>query len=194
MKKLTTLVVLALVPFANAQASPVEFTFQSTITSNVIGSIAGVSIGDTVAISLFADNGSSSLLSQSWTIGSLNSGSLAVGSYFQNYVDGWFDLPSFTIFQTDATGNLVTADFVGTTYSPNHSDSFGTGGNVRLYNGGLQDYFGNTALFSPRQSQSPSNWTVTAAIPEPETYAMLLAGLGLLGFAARRRKQKELAA
>lgn len=30
-------------------------------------------------------------------------------------------------------------------------------------------------------------------IPEPETYAMLLAGLGLLGFAARRRKQKEAA-
>ena len=28
-----------------------------------------------------------------------------------------------------------------------------------------------------------------AAIPEPETYAMLLAGLGLIGFAARRRKQ-----
>jgi Protein of unknown function (DUF1566)/PEP-CTERM motif len=31
---------------------------------------------------------------------------------------------------------------------------------------------------------------VAAAIPEPETYAMLLAGLGLLGFAARRRQQK----
>jgi hypothetical protein len=29
----------------------------------------------------------------------------------------------------------------------------------------------------------------TAAIPEPETYAMLLAGLGLLGFMARRRRQ-----
>jgi hypothetical protein len=27
-----------------------------------------------------------------------------------------------------------------------------------------------------------------AAIPEPETYALLLAGLGLLGFAARRRR------
>ena len=28
-----------------------------------------------------------------------------------------------------------------------------------------------------------------AAIPEPETYAMLLAGLGVMGFAARRRKK-----
>lgn len=30
--------------------------------------------------------------------------------------------------------------------------------------------------------------SLTAAVPEPETYAMLLAGLGLMGFIARRRK------
>ena len=29
-----------------------------------------------------------------------------------------------------------------------------------------------------------------SAIPEPETYAMMLAGLGMLGFASRRRKNK----
>jgi hypothetical protein len=31
-----------------------------------------------------------------------------------------------------------------------------------------------------------------AAIPEPETYALMLAGLGLLGFAARRRRRARL--
>ena len=32
------------------------------------------------------------------------------------------------------------------------------------------------------------NVTEVSAVPEPETYAMLLAGLGLMGFLARRRK------
>ena len=36
--------------------------------------------------------------------------------------------------------------------------------------------FGSTTLYE------------VTAVPEPETYAMMLAGLGLLGFAARRRK------
>ena len=44
------------------------------------------------------------------------------------------------------------------------------------------------------QSQSNQDQLIATPIPEPETYAMLLAGLGLLGFAARRRKLKEAAA
>ncbi len=51
------------------------------------------------------------------------------------------------------------------------------------YWGGATLVTNNSAIFVPP----------TAPIPEPETYAMMLAGLGLMGFVARRRKQKELA-
>ena len=41
----------------------------------------------------------------------------------------------------------------------------------------------------------PVSETITAAVPEPSTYALMLAGLGLVGFiATRRRKQDDLMA
>jgi hypothetical protein len=38
------------------------------------------------------------------------------------------------------------------------------------------------------QGTYPNIQMITAAVPEPETYAMMLAGLGMMGFVARRRK------
>ena len=38
-------------------------------------------------------------------------------------------------------------------------------------------------------ANSRSQLIVLTAVPEPETYAMMLAGLGLLGFVAARRRQ-----
>ncbi len=44
----------------------------------------------------------------------------------------------------------------------------------------------------PNQADPESGraFPVAASIPEPESYAMMLAGLGLLGFFARRKKQQ----
>lgn len=50
-------------------------------------------------------------------------------------------------------------------------------------------------VFGLGNSGTGGAWYVptVSAIPEPETYGMLLAGLGLLGFAARRRERKAAA-
>lgn len=57
-------------------------------------------------------------------------------------------------------------------------------GDVRVMN--LYSSYSPTGGFSgPKQSQ-----LYMMPIPEPETYALLMAGLGLMGFVARRRKQQ----
>ena len=57
-----------------------------------------------------------------------------------------------------------------------------------IFNGGFQE--------ADDKNFTLLGWAVhsgdVAAIPEPSTYAMLLAGLGLLGFSARHKKTKRL--
>lgn len=53
--------------------------------------------------------------------------------------------------------------------------------------------FSNNLILSAQRNGTDSdgmfdNVSITASVPEPETYAMLLAGLGLLGGIANRRK------
>lgn len=59
------------------------------------------------------------------------------------------------------------------------------------------DYFVNVYGWANPMSNSTGSYqmtlTTTAPVPEPESYAMLLAGLGLLGFIGRRKKQQEAA-
>ena len=69
-------------------------------------------------------------------------------------------------------------------------------GNVWQQYTGLVNLNGPTTLtfsaagLSDSLGGSLDNVSVTTAVPEPETYAMMLAGLGLMGAIARRRKSK----
>jgi len=58
---------------------------------------------------------------------------------------------------------------------------------------GIPDYSydemtANPAAITALDPQVVSRFAVAAAVPEPETYAMMLAGLGLVGFMVRRRR------
>jgi len=55
---------------------------------------------------------------------------------------------------------------------------------------GLAGSLITSLVFSSNQDAFEVARFSTTPIPEPETYAMMLAGLGLMGFVARRRKQR----
>jgi hypothetical protein len=93
----------------------------------------------------------------------------------------------------DAGGTRITGvSFGAATAGVTFDNAAGLGGTVLplpaiavLSVGGINGAY----ISSINETGSPG--VITAAVPEPETYAMMLAGLGLLGFAARRRKQEE---
>ena len=97
--------------------------------------------------------------------------------------DNAFTFDTFGLYTGDINGvnTLVQAGSVGNIFanlSVGGLNSLGLSGNYFLKVtgtlGGTGSYNGNITLATP--------------VPEPETYGMMLAGLGLMGFLARRRK------
>ncbi len=138
---------------------------------------------------------------------------LGIGSGGHTPLGAFTDTWTFTVAGTAPTNNfyvgaeVVTGNSFGVTFS-----SVGISG-PSIYAPVL---FSNTTDFSLPLSLTqfvPGAYTMTvvgnttvnggfynaavnfnsAPIPEPETYAMMLAGLGLMGLVARRRKQKDAA-
>lgn len=186
MRKLgLNIVALGLMLFAfNSNAALVEFTYTEVVTNS---NIQGVSAGDTMTLTLLADNGNADLNAQEWLTSDLISGRLEVGSYWQTYIDNWWWSASTVTFQTDGIGYLTTRNFNGTNSSVNHQDSFGVGGSVYLANNVFIDYFGNIAWFGSLSGSS--SWVVSEVkVPEPGSVWLLLSGIfGLI--ITHRRKQ-----
>lgn len=87
----------------------------------------------------------------------------------------------------DAANNLLSA------HTGNYAADFDAGMTDTFNNigGGGASYFivSSTPTFNPYSMYWDVKDYSVAAIPEPEAYAMLLAGLGLIGFMAHRGKQ-----
>ena len=94
-------------------------------------------------------------------------------------------ISTFGALIAPATYSIWNADSTATAYSWNfggaptvHSASLAAGSYYYAV-------FGTTSGFA---AYSISSAAVATPVPEPETYAMLLAGLGIVGFVARRRR------
>jgi len=125
---------------------------------------------------------------------------MVVGSSSFFYVDG----ANKDTADMDDTGVLTISDLTFSNangWEMTFTDSnFGgatlLSSNFSLTSGGdvAWSFTGNTLtvdwLGTDSEGLHSVSFQMAAAVPEPETYAMLLAGLGLLGFVARRRKQK----
>ena len=153
-----------------------------------------------------------SLVAASLSTSANASGSITAtseGFTFQGFSNSssFDDYLAFTIGSSDIIGSLsgTVAKVLGNQITFTQFDivnaahtvlidgsTFGSGGKISF--GSLDGSVPGSSYFLHIAGTNVGNATyngtlsITSAVPEPETYGMMLAGLGLMGFVARRRK------
>jgi hypothetical protein len=123
----------------------------------------------------------------------------ATGDFIEDNDEGYQDLPIFPRLSHDSflaitlyPGNYIATvtQFNSFPYEPvNGSLSNGFHGTVYNSFFGGDQHWALDILNVESASLGRTYVSAVDTIPEPETYVLLLAGLGLVGFIARRRKQ-----
>ncbi|MCP4617488.1 MAG: hypothetical protein GY844_13770 [Bradyrhizobium sp.] len=173
-----------------ANATTYDFRLTSTIAT---ANTPGISVGDTFTLDVFANNGQSSLNSQSWTASNVLYFTIHAGTYSATYSTVY---ASGFGFQTNASGNLTAANFFGTDVSSTNTDNFGTWMNTPLVvngNAAFADFNGLRNFIQVGANQNIANWSVSevpvAPTPLPAALPLFVSGLGALGLLGWRRKR-----
>ena len=134
------------------------------------------------------------------TLNSVTGSATAPGTYLVNTVDftvgGNTNNPGYTV--TGSFTNNATVDGSPFTYTVPYSitigqvvDSITIGGNSFTTNG-VRVHF--NALTLATGGTTTGDLTATVSVPEPATWAMMVAGFGLVGLGVRRRRVAAVAA
>jgi hypothetical protein len=100
-------------------------------------------------------------------------------------LDPWLNKLDIDLTSITLSGGTLGSMLTDTTPSSFAFGSLGAGSYTLTVNAVVQNAIG---LFNTSVYYGGSITTLAAAIPEPGTYALMLAGLGALGWVARRRR------